>query len=317
MKKLGVPQIRINIVIPTIVLIILFVILTILNPNFMSAYNIGALFDGAITYFIAGIGMTFVLLIGSIDLSVGSMISLDTILFILLANKLGVFAFPIILLIGGALGYINGYILTRFRIPSFIATFGMSGVYQSLALIFSGAGPVGFERTKINLIEFLSVQIGFLKVIHLFGIVLLVIFTVVLRYTAFGRNVYATGSSERATMLSGIDTQKIKLQCFMISGFAVALASIGLVSIKMSAAPSLGQPYQMNIIAATVVGGTSMSGGVGGVGLTYMGSLILSVLSNGLNMFGVNVYLQQIITGILTVVAISLTLDRTKVKIVK
>lgn len=308
---------KINTIIPIICLLVLFIVLTILNPNFISPYNIGAILDGAITYFIAGIGMTFVLLIGSIDLSVGAMISLDTILFILLVNHFGAWGFPLVILIGLLLGYVNGIIFTKFKIPSFITTFGMSGVYQSLALIFSGAGPVGFDRSKMNLVLFLTNPVGSLKVIHFIGILLLLISFLVLRYTSFGRYVYATGSSERATMLSGIDTQKIKMLCFVISGFTVALASIGLVSIKMSAAPSLGQSYQMNIIAATVVGGTAMSGGVGGVGLTYLGSLILSILSNGLNMFGVNVYLQQIITGILTVLAISLTLDRTKVKIVK
>ena len=317
MKKLHLPLARTNVVVPLIGLMVLFAVLSIINANFMSAYNLRTLIDGAITYFIAGIGMTFVLLVGSIDLSVGAMISLDTILFVLLLNKIGVWAYPALILIGLLFGFTNGYIFTKFRMPSFITTFGMSGVYQSLALIFSGAGPVGFSKNRMFLIDFFSVQIGFFKVIHLFGIFLLIVFTMVLKYTAFGRNVYATGSSERATMLSGINTQRIKLLCFVISGLTIGLASIGLVSIKMSAAPSMGLPYQMNIIAATVVGGTSMSGGVGGVGLTCLGSLILSLLSNGLNMFGVNVYLQQIYTGLLTIIAISFTLNRTKLKIVK
>jgi len=208
-------------------------------------------------------------------------------------------------------------LFTKFKIPSFITTFGMSGVYKSIALIVSGARPIGFDTSKMNLILYLTDSIGPFKVLHIVGFVLMVVCMVILKYTAFGRYVYATGSSEQATLYSGINTQQIKRLSFVISGISVALASIGLVAIKMSAAPSMGEPYQMNIIAATVVGGTAMTGGVGGVGLTYLGAFILSILSNGLNMFGVNVYLQQIFTGILTVVAISLTLDRTKIKLVK
>lgn len=301
---------------PTAVMALL-IVFSLRNPQFLSLYNIGNILDFANTYFIAGIGLTFVILIGSIDLSIGAMISLDTIIFIIMINAIGFWAYPIIIAIGIALGMFNGVILMRLKIPSFIVTLGTAGIFMSLALIFSGAGPIGLVPKQLHTLSFLTARLGPFTVNHLLGMILFIVFQVVQSKTFFGKTVYAVGNSEVTTKLSGLPIARTKIISFAISGLCTALASIVIVSIMLSAAPATGPPYMLLVIATVVVGGTALSGGLGGVFNTLLGSFLLSILGNGMNVIGINIYYQQIIHGAIIVAAVSLTLDRSKIKIVK
>jgi len=300
------------------VVIFIFLVLSITNPgSFLSAYNMEALLEYATTYFVAGIGLTFVIMIGSIDLSIGSLLSLFTVLFVLFLNAFGFWAYPLVLFLGAVLGLANGIIFTRLKIPSFIGTFGAAGVYQSLALIVSRGKPIGVKPVAFAYLDFLNFHLGFLKGSHMLSFLLFVLFLIVQYYTPFGRYVYAVGNSEQATNLSGVRVARIKTLCFVISGLSSALASFILVARMFSGDPTVGAPYQLQVIAACVVGGTALTGGVGGIFNTLLGTFVVALIGNGLNVVGVDVYYQLIITGVITMVAVALTLDRSKVFVVK
>lgn len=319
MKKIQFKKSTIDLtkLLPPVAVMALLIVFSLRNPQFLSLYNIGNILDFANTYFIAGIGLTFVILIGSIDLSIGAMISLDTIIFIIMINAIGFWAYPITIAIGIALGMFNGVILMRLKIPSFIVTLGTAGIFMSLALIFSGAGPIGLVPKQLHTLSFLTARLGPFTVNHLLGMILFIVFQIVQSKTFFGKTVYAVGNSEVTTKLSGLPIARTKIISFAISGLCTALASIVIVSIMLSAAPATGPPYMLLVIATVVVGGTALSGGLGGVFNTLLGSFLLSILGNGMNVIGINIYYQQIIHGAIIVVAVSLTLDRSKIKIVK
>lgn len=300
------------------VVVVLFIALAISNPGaFLSGYNIGTLLDYAATYFIAAIGLTFVIMIGSIDLSIGGMLSLLTVVFVLALNSLGFWAYLIIISMGFLFGIANGLVFTKLKIPSFIGTFGASGVFASLALIVSGGRPIGLRPQFFSLLNPLSLELGIIKGSHVLAFILFGIFLLIQSSTPFGKYVAAIGNSERATWLSGIKVDRTKIFCFALSGLSAALASIVLVSRMLSGDPTIGTPYQLQIIATVVVGGTALTGGVGGIFNTLLGTFIITLVGNGLYVIGIDVYYQMIITGIITMVAVILTLDRTKIKIVK
>lgn len=300
------------------VVAVLFAVLAFSSPQaFLSTYNIGTLLDYAATYFIAAIGLTFVIMIGSIDLSIGGMLSLFTVVFVLTLNSLGFWAYFITIGLGFLLGMANGLIFTKLKIPSFIGTFGASGVFASLALIISGGRPIGLRPQVLYLLNSLTFELGPIKGSHLLAFVLFGIFFLIQNSTPFGKYVTAIGNSERATWLSGIKVDRTKIFCFALSGLSAALASIVLVSRMLSGDPTIGTPYQLQVIAAVVVGGTALTGGVGGMFNTLLGTLIITLVGNGLYVVGIDVYYQMIITGIITMVAVILTLDRTKIKVVK
>ena len=300
------------------VVAVLFAVLAFSSPQaFLSRYNIGTLLDYAATYFIAAIGLTFVIMIGSIDLSVGGMLSLFTVVFVLALNYFGFWAYFITIGLGFLLGMANGLVFTKLKIPSFIGTFVTSGVFASLALIVSGGRPIGLRPQALSLLNPLTFELGPIKGSHLLAFVLFGIFFLIQNSTPFGKYVAAIGHSERATLLSGIKVDRTKIFCFALSGLSAALASIVLVSRMLSGDPTIGTPYQLQVIAAVVVGGTALTGGVGGVFNTLLGTLIITLVGNGLYVVGIDVYYQMIITGIITMVAVILTLDRTKIKVVK
>ncbi len=300
------------------VVIVLFVALALSNPGaFLSGYNIGTLLDYAATYFIAAIGLTFVIMIGSIDLSIGGMLSLLTVAFVLSLNYFGFWAYFITVGLGFLLGLVNGIVFTKLKIPSFIGTFGTSGVFASLALIISGGRPIGLHSQAFSLLNPLSFELGIVKGSHILAFILFGVFFLIQSSTPFGKYVAAIGNSERATLLSGVKVDRTKTFCYALSGLSAALASIVLVSRMLSGDPTIGTPYQLQIIATVVVGGTALTGGVGGIFNTLLGTFIITLVGNGLYVIGIDVYYQMIITGIITMVAVILTLDRAKIKIVK
>jgi ribose transport system permease protein len=296
----------------------LFIVITLFNPSsFLSGYNITTLLDYATTYFVTAVGLTFVILIGSIDLSIGALLSLFTVCFATMLNSIGYWAYPAIACLGLGAGFINGIMCTKMRIPSFIGTFGAAGVYQSLALVLSRGLPVGLRPKTVHLLGFLGAQIGPVKVIHIAAALLFGCFMIVQKSTILGRYVYAIGNAENVAFLSGIKTDRVKNVCFSLSGLTAGLGAIALVLRKLSGDPTIGAPYTLQIIATVVVGGTALSGGIGGMTNTLIGTLIIVLIGNGLNVAGVNVYYQLIITGVIAMISVSLTLDRSKSRVVK
>ncbi|PZX10849.1 monosaccharide ABC transporter membrane protein (CUT2 family) [Palleronia aestuarii] len=269
---------------------------------------------------ILGIGMTMVIITGGIDLSVGSVLALAGVISGF-AVKAGLPVFPAMtlgMLAGAACGLFNGFVITRMRIPPFVATLGMMLIARGLALQLTGATPVsGLGRSfgmlgngaLFRVVE--MQQSGFPRVIFpgipypaILLAVVAVLIAYILRRRRIGRHIYATGSNEEAARLSGVRTDHTKLYAYTMSGALAGIAGNVLMSRLVTAQPSEGVMYELDAIAAAVIGGASLSGGVGGVGGTLIGAFIIGILRNGLNMSGVSAFIQQIVIGFVVIGAV-------------
>nr|WP_238988891.1 ribose ABC transporter permease [Calorimonas adulescens] len=289
-------------------LIILCVALSILSPRFLTAPNILNVLRQTSLNAVIAIGMTFVILTGGIDLSVGSVLAFSSIVAAGMAHS-GVSATASILvglIIGTVLGFINGLAVTKGDVPPFIATLAMMTMARGATLVYSNGQPkTGLGDGFYFLGNARIMSIPF-PVIVLF--IVFIIAYYLLGETATGRYVYATGSNENAAKLTGIKTDRIKMLVYSISGFTAALSGMIVTSMLNSAPPTAGTGAELDAIAAVVLGGTSLSGGQGGVIGTIIGALIIGVLNNGLNLLNVSSYYQQLIKG--AVILMAVLIDR-------
>ncbi len=289
-----------------IALILLVVGIGIKSPEFRTLDNFLSLLRQSSINGLIAFGMTCVILTGGIDLSVGSVLALTTaFLASFIANGMPVFLAMILSLgIGVGFGLVSGLLVTKGKLQPFIATLITMTVFRGMTMIFTDGRPIS------NLGDAML-----LKIIgkgKLFGIpfpvlILLIVFEIfwfVLEKMTFGRKVYATGSNEKAAKLSGIHTENTKLMVYAISGGMAALAGWILLGRLGSAQPTIGVGYELDAIAAVALGGTSMSGGKGKIWGTLIGVLIIAVLNNGLNILGVSSYYQDVVKGIVILIAV-------------
>jgi ribose/xylose/arabinose/galactoside ABC-type transport system permease subunit len=268
------------------------------------------------------LGQMCTIVIGGIDLSVGGLVSFISVVFIVLIQPIGYLAYPATILMGVLVGWINGNILTRIKIPSFIATLATGGILTSLAYIASsGAGaprPVNLSPALYPVVD--NVANGSLftvsNVLYI-GLVGLLVYYVILRFTSTGRNIFYVGSNIKMSWMSGINIVKTRNIAFMLSGLGAALTGILISSMRYGGDPMVGNAYVLNSIAAVIVGGTALTGGTGGVLNTIFGSVFMSMLDNGMNVVGIDQYFQQAILGVMVIIGVTLTFDRTKTPIVK
>ncbi|MEG0068302.1 ABC transporter permease [Cetobacterium sp.] len=285
-----------------------------INGNFFSLYNIQNIFKQSSINGLIAFGMTFVILIGCIDLSVGSILAfVGYIAGILLVNyQLPiVVVLPVALLLGMILGVINGVLVSKVKLQPFIATLVTMTIYRGVTLIISNGLPIRNINKASEVMKFINrgeiVNLPISMVIYL---VVFVILWFILDKTLFGKYLYATGGNEEAARLSAVPVTKIKLSAYAISGFLSALAAILYISRYNSIYPNAGQGAELDAIAAVVIGGTSMSGGKGKIVGTLIGALIIGILNNGLNLLGVSSFYQEVIKGI--VILIAVVADRKK-----
>ncbi|MBQ7193273.1 MAG: ABC transporter permease [Synergistaceae bacterium] len=250
-------------------------------------------------------GMTFAIITGGIDLSVGSILALSGTLsagFIVnsgLSVQQSVIA---AIVIGTALGLFNGFMIAKTTIPPFIVTLAMMQIARGAAYIYSNGQPI---RAMIP--DYQIIGTGYLGPVPypvIYMIVFLIICVVLLSKTRFGRHVYAVGGNDKAAIFSGVNVARTKMLVYTMSGFLAAFTGVVLCARMASGQPTAGQSFEMDAIAATVLGGTSMSGGVGKIGSTMIGVLIIGVLNNGLNLLGLNSFWQQIAKGIVILLAV-------------
>ncbi|MDO5047749.1 MAG: ribose ABC transporter permease [Anaerococcus sp.] len=296
-------------------LVILMAFVTILNRSFIAPNNLlNLLRQLTVNGFIA-FGMTFVILTGGIDLSVGSIMALSSVIFVGLFTQMGlpvILALVIALLLGAGLGFINGLLITKGKLAPFIVTLATMTIYRGLTLVYTDGRPIPGDRDNF-LFKFLGRGLIF-KIpfqVILFFIVFIILY-IVLRKTAFGRKIYAIGGNEKASFIAGIKTEKVKMAIYTISGLMAAIAGLILTSRLNSAGPQAGVAYEMDAIAAVVLGGTSMTGGKGSLSGTLIGVLILGVLNNGLNLLGVSSFYQQIVKGVVILLAVLIDRKRNK-----
>lgn len=297
---------------PFIGLFLIIVIITLLNPGFLSMNNIlNVLRQVSINALIA-FGMTFVILTGGIDLSVGSILALTG---AVTAGMMASGVDPILamfvgLLLGALLGAFNGVIIAKGKVAPFIATLATMTIYRGLTLVYTEGRPVsgmgdGGAFQLLGRGYFLGIPIPVVTMIISF-----LILYFILKKTTFGRRVYAVGGNEEASILSGINADRIKIYVYSLIGFLSAFAALILTSRLNSAQPTAGQMFELDAIAAVVLGGTSLTGGRGWIVGTLIGALIIGVLNNGLNLIGVSSFFQQVVKG--AVILLAVLLDRKK-----
>ena len=293
-------------------LLLLIIVITAMNPNFLTASNIlNVLRQVSISALIA-FGMTFVILTRGIDLSVGSTLALTgAVAATLLASGTDpILAMGAALLLGLILGTINGLIITKGRVAPFIATLATMTIYRGLTLVYTDGRPVSGLGDSI---AFQMMGKG-----YMLGIPVPVVTTVlafaalyfILHHTTFGRRVYAVGGNEEASKLSGINIDRIKIGVYAITGLLAAVSALILTSRLNSAQPTAGESYELDAIAAVVLGGTSLNGGRGWIFGTLVGALIIGVLNNGMNLIGVSSFFQLVVKGV--VILLAVLLDRKK-----
>jgi ribose/xylose/arabinose/galactoside ABC-type transport system permease subunit len=285
--------------------VLLVFILSFVSPAFMTPANLLNVLRQISINGILAVGLTFVIISGGIDLSVGSILALASVVSCSLAR---VDSPPLLValmagvLTGLACGMANGWIISRWKVAPFIVTLAMMTAARGLTLVYSSGRPiVGLNEA------FKKIGGGYLLGIPM--PIFILAFTVIagfllLHYTAFGRHVYAVGGNEEAARLSGLQIRRIKLAVYALSGVAAGLAGMVLSSRIMAGSPSVGQGYELDAIAAVVIGGTSLSGGTGTLFGTVAGALIIGVMNNGLDLLNVSSYYQQIIKGVIIVAAV-------------
>jgi ribose/xylose/arabinose/galactoside ABC-type transport system permease subunit len=303
-------------------LVVLVIIFAILSPGFLQLANMEILAKQTALNAILAIGMTFVILTGGIDLSVGSIVGLTAMLAGLLINEglavgpLAVVVYPhtwmvlvISLAAGAVVGAINGFIITRFNVAPFIATLGMLYAARGAAGLLNNGNtfPNLVGREDLGNTGFRELGQG-----DLFGISwaiwIMVVFAIVAWFvttrTPFGRAVYAVGGNERSAELSGVRVNRTKMLVYVISGFCSAMVGLIIASQLVASHPLTGQFFELNAIAAVVLGGTSLAGGRGTIVGTIIGAFVIGVLTVGLNQLGVSSFWQQVIKGVVIVLAL-------------
>ncbi len=313
-----------------IALILVIAVFTLLSPQFLSAGNIVIMSKHVAINAILAIGVTFVILTGGIDLSVGSVVGLTAMIAGGLINEgiqlpaLGVYVYPhtwtivvLALAAGTLMGAISGLIITRFNVAPFIATLGMLYVARGFAGLRNNGytfpnligrpelGNTGFDRLGAGDLFGINysiwIMIGFALVAYFITAKL-----------PFGRHVYAIGGNERSAELSGVRIKRTKVLVYMISGFCSAMVGLIIASQLVAAHPATGDSFELNAIAAVVLGGTSLAGGRGSMGGTLIGAFVIGVLGDGLVMMGVSSFWQQVIKG--TVIVLAVIIDQVQAR---
>lgn len=295
-------------------LIILMAVITIINSNFLTANNLLNLLLQVTSNALIAFGMTFVILTGGIDLSVGSILALSS---ALTAGLLGsgmpvTLAILISLILGCILGMMNGLLISYGKLAPFIVTLATMTIFRGATLVYTNGNPITKGLSDTFLFQFLGQ--GYIVGIPFPVIIMFIVFIVLyvlLHKTAFGKSVYAIGGNEKAAYISGVKLNKVKIIIYSISGIMASISGLIITSRLSSAQPTAGASYEMDAIAAVVLGGTSLSGGKGRILGTLIGALIIGVLNNGLNIIGVSAFWQQVVKGV--VILIAVLIDRFKV----
>jgi len=306
---------------PLLFLVVLMAIFAVAEPRFLSSVNLFNVMRQVSIVGLLAIGMTFVILTAGIDLSVGSLLACAGLVAAAvskggLSNRFTVgegqdalsyawyLAAAAAILTGLLGGYVQGLAITRLKVPPFVVTLGGMSVFRGAALLFAGGGPISgfdpgfvwwgqgrlFGQVPIPVIIFLT----FAVLAH-----------IVLRYTRFGRQVYAVGGNPEAARLSGLNVQAVTTSVYVISGFFAGLGAFVLSARLNSAEAVAGTGYELTVIASVVIGGTSLFGGTGTIFGTVIGTILIGVLLNGLVLLNVSSYIQQIIIGIIIVLAVA------------
>lgn len=295
-------------------LVVLFLFLSVATDSFLSTKNMLLVLRQICINGLLAFGMTFVLIIGGIDLTVGSVVAISGVSVVIMLNS-GVplpVALVVALLLGAIVGLLNGGIIALTGMPPFIVTLSLQGTIRGIAYVITDGRSVSCDNAVFNAIGN-GYLFGIPIPIYIVAFVMIVI-SILLYYTRFGRRMYAVGGNITAAGFSGIHVKKIMVQVYVLSGVLSALAGIILASRMYSGQPASGQAYESDAIAAAVLGGTSFNGGIGTVGGTLIGALVIGFLTNGLNLLHISSYVQMIIKGLVIIGAVGIDILKNRKK---
>lgn len=299
-----------------VAMVVICVILSILSDKFLKLKNVITILRTTSINAIVAYGMTFVIITGGIDLSVGSVMSIGGVLCSLLIVKTNIGILPSFLaglLVGTLVGFINGVCITKFKLVPFIVTLATSYVARGASYLLTNARPVTIKEEFF--FQFGNGMIGnVFPYIIIYMLVVFAISWILLNRTRFGRRVLAVGGNEEAARFSGINISRIKIITYAFSGFLAALAGIITCAKMYSGQPVIGEDASMDAIAGIVLGGTSMNGGFGTVTGTLIGCVIIGIINNGMNLIGLNSFWQQVAKGLVILIAVYVDSIRKKSK---
>lgn len=300
-----------------IAIVVLVAYFTVVNPLFFSYSNAGNIGRQSSVLLVVSLAETTIILVGSIDLSIGALVTLTGILAAMTVDSLGVLGATVVGVgVGAVVGLINGMVITRLRVPSFLVTLGMLSILSGVANQVSQGQSITFNNQLLLDIVNGSAFLYVPNVIW-FAILATVIFTVVAFRTKLGRYLYALGGGELVAANAGIPVNAYKVLAFVISGGVCGLAGVMLTGQVGAGTPTAGSGLLLNAIAAVVMGGTALSGGIGGPHRTFLGVLVIAILTNGMDVTQVDSFTQDIVKGVVIILAVSLTIDRSKYASIK
>jgi len=307
---------------PLLVLLALALFFAVVNPNFLSVRNFARIAISSTPALMVATGVTFVILMGSIDLSMEGSVAVCAVLFAIVFNFLGGslagwawLAIPAALLVGAAFGAINGLVHVRLRIPSFMASLSMGFVGIGLSLLITGGDRILVEDPVFR--SLLTYRLGGFPLMAYVALLALVAGWFVQDHTRLGRNFYAIGGGEDLAYASGLNVGRVRMLCFLLAGVFYALGAIFAVAQIGIAETVTGRGFMFVSITSVVVGGTALWGGSGGVWNTLVGVLIVNVIDNGMVVIGLPSYVQDGVLGLLVIIAVFLSTDRRSLAFVK
>lgn len=285
-------------------LILMCIVLTVASDKFLTVTNLMTIIKQISIQSIVAIGMTMIIISGNIDLSVGSLVALCSVSGAMIMNK----GLPMIaaviasVIIGALVGFITGGVTAKLKLHSFLVTLSLMTALRGLAQTMTNGRPVAGLPSAFGKIA--SASIGPVPLLVIYMIVLYAIFMYVMKYTAFGRSIYAVGSNQESARLSGTNIEMVKTMVFVISGALCGIAGVLLTAKVRSGDPTCANAWEMDTIAGAIIGGTDMNGGEGKLGGTIIGLLFVGILANGMVLLGVSAYMQSVIKGLVIFMAV-------------
>ncbi|MER9215963.1 ABC transporter permease [Mesorhizobium sp. M0663] len=305
-----------SIAVPAIALAGLFSTIAWVQPKLLSLRALAGLTTDAAPLLMLVMGSAVVILLGGIDLSVATMASFAAVAFVILNPTLGEFAFVAVLGLAGLVGALQGYVHHRAQIPSFVVSFGSLGMLYGITHFISNATAAPLSQPSAIISFFGSRTAGLPN-----GVIVVLISAAILsalfRFTRLGREIFAVGASERAALLSGVKTLRVKVLAFAISAICASVAGLLLLGQTGYSSPAMANNYLLPAIVGVVVGGTAISGGIGGIACALVGGLIAGLVRIGTVIVGLNPAYQNIVFGVVIVIAVAITIDREKIGIIK
>jgi ribose transport system permease protein len=308
----GLGRIQNDALVPILGPILLLVVFAASEPRFLSTPNLQNMGVDAALLMVLATGTTYVILMGAIDLSLGALFGLGQVLVAMLVPDVGLWSFGVAVALGGCAGVVNGLVHVGLRIPSFLASLGMAGVWLTVALLMTDGTNVSIPVDDWPNVQWVAEPVLGVPKSIIVAAILLAGAIVIERRSTLGSYLYAIGANEEAARVSGVPVERYKIIVFGLAGAASTGGGALSAGTVLGASPTSGNPFVLIAIAAVVVGGTALSGGIGGIGRTVAGVAIITILGHGLTYLGIDPFAQQLVTGALVIVAVAATMDRSK-----